>query len=75
MCFDFVIYIVIGEDNEELGKQEFIQYDFATLSAATSEFSVDNKLGEGGFGLVYKVIPKTHINFSMLINSSYSNGL
>ncbi|CAO2842622.1 unnamed protein product [Amaranthus hypochondriacus] len=54
MCFDFVIYIVLGEDDEDLGKQEFIQYDFSTLSAATSDFSVDNKLGEGGFGLVYK---------------------
>ncbi|XP_024021183.1 G-type lectin S-receptor-like serine/threonine-protein kinase At4g27290 [Morus notabilis] len=29
-------------------------FDMATLSAATDNFSVDNKLGEGGFGPVYR---------------------
>ena len=32
-----------------------MQYDFATIEAATNKFSDDNKLGEGGFGQVYKV--------------------
>ncbi|CAM8909323.1 unnamed protein product [Rhodiola kirilowii] len=29
-------------------------FDFETISRATNNFSVDNKLGEGGFGPVYK---------------------
>jgi hypothetical protein len=35
---------------------ESLQFDFATIEAATNKFSDDhNKLGEGGFGAVYKV--------------------
>lgn len=30
-------------------------FDFQVISAATVNFSADNKLGEGGFGPVYKV--------------------
>ncbi|XP_059436948.1 cysteine-rich receptor-like protein kinase 10 [Corylus avellana] len=33
-----------------------LQFDFATIEAATNNFSNDNKLGEGGFGAVYKGI-------------------
>ncbi|XP_058772172.1 G-type lectin S-receptor-like serine/threonine-protein kinase At4g27290 [Vicia villosa] len=29
-------------------------YDFATINKATNNFSINNKLGEGGFGPVYK---------------------
>ena len=36
--------------------QEFPYIDFASLLAATNNFSDSNKLGEGGFGPVYKVI-------------------
>jgi hypothetical protein len=32
-----------------------LQFDFATIEAATNKFSDDNKLGEGGFGAVYKL--------------------
>jgi len=31
-------------------------YDFATVSVASNHFSQTNKLGEGGFGSVYKVM-------------------
>ncbi|XP_062162377.1 cysteine-rich receptor-like protein kinase 10 isoform X4 [Alnus glutinosa] len=31
-----------------------LQFDFATVEAATAKFSDDNKLGAGGFGEVYK---------------------
>jgi hypothetical protein len=34
---------------------ESLQFDLATIEAATNNFSDDNKLGEGGFGAVYKV--------------------
>jgi len=30
-------------------------FDLATIEKATDNFSSNNKLGEGGFGLVYKV--------------------
>ncbi|KAF3633129.1 putative cysteine-rich receptor-like protein kinase 29-like [Capsicum annuum] len=33
---------------------ESLQYDFSTISAATNNFSNANKLGQGGFGPVYK---------------------
>ncbi|KAG7019663.1 Cysteine-rich receptor-like protein kinase 29, partial [Cucurbita argyrosperma subsp. argyrosperma] len=32
----------------------FLQFDFNTIRTATDEFSDENKLGEGGFGAVYK---------------------
>ncbi|XXG69404.1 hypothetical protein AAC387_Pa06g2283 [Persea americana] len=36
--------------------QDFPLIDFYTLQAATNNFSIENKLGEGGFGPVYKGI-------------------
>ncbi|CAM0912423.1 unnamed protein product [Alopecurus aequalis] len=45
-----------GGDHElvwEIGA-EFSVYDFHDISEATSNFSEENKLGEGGFGPVYK---------------------
>lgn len=35
---------------------ESLQFNFPTIQAATNNFSDDNKLGEGGFGDVYKVM-------------------
>ncbi|KAL9243533.1 hypothetical protein vseg_017408 [Gypsophila vaccaria] len=40
-------------DEESLGDTEFVQFDFNTLKLATRNFSIENKLGEGGFGAVY----------------------
>jgi hypothetical protein len=34
---------------------ESLQFDLATIEAATNNFSDDNKLGQGGFSAVYKV--------------------
>ena len=39
----------------EITTVESLQFDFATIESATNNFSEDNKLGEGGFGTVYKV--------------------
>lgn len=47
-----------GDDEAELGNDiktdELLQYDFATIKFATNNFSDANKLGQGGFGIVYK---------------------
>ncbi|MBA0868926.1 hypothetical protein Goshw_020599 [Gossypium schwendimanii] len=42
------------ENGNEITTMESLQFDFSTIEAATNKFSVDNKLGEGGFGPVYK---------------------
>ncbi|KAK5826719.1 hypothetical protein PVK06_021646 [Gossypium arboreum] len=46
------------EDNNERGKGdlEVPLFDFQTISIATNNFSLQNKLGQGGFGAVYKGI-------------------
>ncbi|KAH6831355.1 cysteine-rich RLK protein 29 [Perilla frutescens var. hirtella] len=38
----------------EISTAESLQYAFSTIKTATNDFSDDNKLGEGGFGSVYK---------------------
>ncbi|GAB4826746.1 Cysteine-rich receptor-like protein kinase 10, variant 2 [Ancistrocladus abbreviatus] len=40
--------------NGGLKTVESLQYDFRTLQAAMNNFSSDHKIGEGGFGAVYK---------------------
>ena len=44
-----------GENNEGQEHRELPLFDLDTLLNATNNFSSDNKLGEGGFGPVYKV--------------------
>ena len=44
-------------NNKELKKElELPFFNMDELACATNEFSVSNKLGEGGFGPVYKVM-------------------
>jgi len=38
-------------------------FSYASIIAATNKFSIDNKLGEGGFGPVYKVIASNPKHF------------
>ncbi|KAK4398990.1 Cysteine-rich receptor-like protein kinase, partial [Sesamum angolense] len=38
---------------DEISKFESLQYDFGKIRAATNDFSDANKLGKGGFGVVY----------------------
>ncbi|PRQ31289.1 putative protein kinase RLK-Pelle-DLSV family [Rosa chinensis] len=40
---------------EEISLMESLQYDFEDIRSATDDFSDENKLGQGGFGVVYKV--------------------
>ncbi|XP_059661433.1 cysteine-rich receptor-like protein kinase 10 isoform X1 [Cornus florida] len=41
----------VGDDITTL---QSLSYDFGTIEAATNNFSHQNKIGEGGFGVVYK---------------------
>ncbi|GAB2210141.1 hypothetical protein Droror1_Dr00015399 [Drosera rotundifolia] len=41
-------------EGDEFTTMDSLLYDLGTLQAATSYFSDDNKIGEGGFGSVYK---------------------
>ncbi|GAB4830986.1 Cysteine-rich receptor-like protein kinase, variant 2 [Ancistrocladus abbreviatus] len=40
--------------SESFTMEETLQYDFTRLEVATDNFSSDNKVGQGGFGAVYK---------------------
>nr|APA20222.1 cysteine-rich receptor-like protein kinase 10 [Populus tomentosa] len=42
------------DDGDEISTVESLQFDLSSIEAATNNFSPDNKLGEGGFGEVYK---------------------
>ncbi|XP_068322763.1 cysteine-rich receptor-like protein kinase 26 isoform X2 [Pyrus communis] len=45
----------LENDNlEDISLEESLQYDFETIKSATDDFSDANKLGQGGFGAVYK---------------------
>lgn len=44
-------------------------FSFAFIAAATNDFSNENKLGEGGFGPVYKVKSES---FSIMLISLYA---
>ncbi|GAY53013.1 hypothetical protein CUMW_146240 [Citrus unshiu] len=44
-----------GQENEDQNEDlELPLFKLATIANATGNFSINNKLGEGGFGLVYK---------------------
>ncbi|CAF2238483.1 cysteine-rich receptor-like protein kinase 11 [Brassica napus] len=42
------------ENDSDISTTHSSQYDFKTIEVATNNFSSSNKLGEGGFGEVYK---------------------
>ncbi|KAL2538904.1 Cysteine-rich receptor-like protein kinase 25 [Forsythia ovata] len=42
------------DETNEISTVESLQYDLNTIGLATNNFSPDNKIGEGGFGSVYK---------------------
>jgi len=47
------MYSTEAEDTETV---DSMMIDVTTLRAATGNFDESNKLGEGGFGAVYKVL-------------------
>ncbi|XP_010448752.1 PREDICTED: cysteine-rich receptor-like protein kinase 11 [Camelina sativa] len=42
------------ESESDISTTDSLVYDFKTIEAATNKFAMSNKLGEGGFGAVYK---------------------
>ncbi|KAL5730989.1 non-specific serine/threonine protein kinase [Ranunculus cassubicifolius] len=44
----------IVEDHDNMGSDASLQFDLDVIRTATNNFSDANKLGEGGFGVVYK---------------------
>ncbi|CAI9773316.1 unnamed protein product [Fraxinus pennsylvanica] len=60
-CFFFLKwkkpYDAVSEENDEgneISSVESLQFDLNTIALATNNFSAENKIGEGGFGSVYK---------------------
>ncbi|PWA79101.1 hypothetical protein CTI12_AA208380 [Artemisia annua] len=41
-------------ESMDIGTAESLQYSFSVVKAATNDFADDSKLGQGGFGAVYK---------------------
>ena len=46
-----------------------MQYSYETIKVATDDFSEKNKLGEGGFGVVYKVRISQVVKYIVFIHS------
>lgn len=53
------LYCVCCVVREELTDIESLQFDLATVEAATDCFADVNNIGQGGFGVVYKVRKET----------------
>nr|GFD49665.1 concanavalin A-like lectin/glucanase, subgroup [Tanacetum cinerariifolium] len=48
------ILVYTDGDMDEVSAADSLQYSFGIIKQATNDFSENNKLGQGGFGLVYK---------------------
>jgi hypothetical protein len=51
-----VLTCSLCEAVDEISSVESLQFDFGTIRVATDNFYEENKLGQGGFGVIYKVI-------------------
>lgn len=52
----FITDYIFGLGGEEISTGlNSLQFELSTIQEATNKFSDDNKIGEGGFGAVYKV--------------------
>lgn len=57
MCnmLEIVWFVIDGTESEQATQVDSLLFHISALRAATANFSEENKLGEGGFGAVYKV--------------------
>jgi hypothetical protein len=64
---------------EDVESIESLILDLSTLRAATNNFDESNKLGEGGFGIVYKVLIISFLHrafilyFNILLVNKYTH--
>ncbi|KDP20816.1 hypothetical protein JCGZ_21287 [Jatropha curcas] len=57
ICFCIFLRVRKPRENfetDEIKNVKSLQFDFGTIRVATNNFSEENKLGQGGFGAVYK---------------------
>ncbi|KAJ0798452.1 putative protein kinase RLK-Pelle-DLSV family [Helianthus annuus] len=57
--YKFLQFTTASSDNpdeSDIIAHESLQFEFGTIEEATNNFSIENKVGEGGFGEVYKGI-------------------
>nr|GMD80802.1 G-type lectin S-receptor-like serine/threonine-protein kinase At4g27290 [Ipomoea batatas] len=72
LCFGLYLYKKSKEKMMKLKEWlEIPLFDMSTISRATNNFSENNKLGEGGFGAVYKFLLYGLSILVRLINSRY----
>lgn len=59
LFFSVLLALISGHNNTDESQKEDLQLpllELTTIEKATDNFSINNKLGQGGFGPVYKVI-------------------
>lgn len=52
---DFSAQYDLTVEGKQGAASDLVLFSFSSVAAATNEFSLANKLGQGGFGHVYKV--------------------
>lgn len=63
LCYNFKLFFLnyVVDINEVRSNTKSLHYEFGVIQDATNNFSIGNRIGQGGFGDVYKV------NFSLLV--------